>query len=62
MEVGVQMYKNKVVDVTGDGHGIGLATRMAFEAAGARVYGIDLNPGSFYLKSPLRKPCNSLHG
>lgn len=48
MEVGVQMYKNKVVVVTGDGHGIGLATRKAFEAAGARVYGIDLNPGSFY--------------
>lgn len=36
MEVGVQMYKNKVVVVTGDGHGIGLATRKAFEAAGGR--------------------------
>lgn len=48
MEVGVTMFKDKVVIITGDAHGIGLATREAFEAAGAKVYGIDINPGSFY--------------
>lgn len=42
------MFQDKVVVITGDIHGIGLATRQAFENEGARVYGIDINPGSFF--------------
>ena len=36
--------KNKVVVITGGAHGIGLATRKAFEAEGALVEVIDINP------------------
>lgn len=42
-------FTNKVAVITGASHGIGLATAQAFQEAGARVYSIDLNPGSTYL-------------
>lgn len=42
------MYKDKVVLITGDAHGIGKATRLAFEKQGAFVYGIDIADGSYF--------------
>lgn len=42
------MFKNKIVVITGDAQGIGLSIRQSFEQQGALVYGIDIQPGSYY--------------
>lgn len=48
--MGVQ---DKRVLITGSGRGFGLATARAFQAAGARVAGLDLNPPDADLGFPL---------
>ena len=42
------MFRNKVIVVTGTGHGIGKCIKEEFEKAGAIVEGIDIHPGSGY--------------
>ena len=42
-------FHNKIVVITGGAHGIGLATKEAFEREGAIVEVIDLAPGSHYV-------------
>ena len=40
------MFKDKIIVVTGSGHGIGKCIKEEFEKAGAIVEGIDIHPGS----------------
>jgi len=42
------MFRNKVVIITGAGHGIGKSIKEEFEKEGAAVEGIDITPGCGY--------------
>ena len=42
-------FKNKVVVITGDAHGIGKTTKEAFEAEGALVEVIDISEGNHFM-------------
>ena len=43
------LYKDKIVVITGGAHGIGKATKKAFEAEGAIVEVIDIVDGEHYV-------------
>ena len=43
------MFENKVVVITGSAKGIGKAIESAFQREGAKVCGIDLLPGGYYV-------------
>ena len=43
------MFKDKVVVITGGGHGIGKTTKEAFEAKGAKVEVIDIKEGQHFV-------------
>lgn len=43
------MFQDKVVVITGGGHGIGKCTAEEFQKAGAKVFVIDKQPGDYYV-------------